>query len=129
MDPNAITIMVVAGDVSAIVIMGMTMIMMVVFITKGIPLLLAHAREMEQMKRGANSGTDALHDRVAALEQRCAKLEEQVTEAHLLLADEQRQMDQKLAAILPDTPAPAFSIPDTKPRGAERQPVSQGRGA
>lgn len=102
---------------------AMAMVVAVIFITKGLPLVLAHQREWAQTRRGANSGTDELRDRVAALGQRCTKLEEQITEAHVLLADEQRQMDKKLAAILPDAPSPEYGNPETKDRGAQRQPV------
>jgi len=54
------------------------------------------------------SGTDGevakLAQRLAALEKQCAKLQEQVLDAHTLLADEQRQLDHKLTAMLPDAP-------------------------
>jgi hypothetical protein len=45
---------------------------------------------------------ESLTQRVEALEKQCAKLQEQMLDAHTLLADEQRQLDHKLAAILPE---------------------------
>lgn len=39
--------------------------------------------------------------RIEALEAKCEKLQEQVTEAHALLVDERRQLDRKLAAMIP----------------------------
>ena len=74
---------------------------------------LAHAREMAQIKAGKDgqSGPELqqLRERCDALEKRCAKLEEQVTEAHSLLADEQRQLDKKLSNILPGESQPQSS--------------------
>ena len=77
------------------------------FIVIGLPVWLYHRREVLKMKGTAKGETTSLSQRVAALEKRCEKLEEQVTQAHLLLADEQRQMDRKLAAMLPDADSPA----------------------
>ena len=53
--------------------------------------------------------------RVEALEKQCAKLQEQVLIAHEQLADERRQLDNKLAAILPE-----ISSETKAPRPVER---------
>ncbi|MGD0089104.1 MAG: hypothetical protein ABSE73_04230 [Planctomycetota bacterium] len=90
-------------------------------IVVGLPIFLYHRREVLRMRGFSDKHTVKLSDRVATLEQRCDKLEERVTEAHLLLADEQRQMDRKLSALLPDAPAPESDpSPEAKRRG-ERQ--------
>lgn len=52
-----------------------------------------------------------------ALDRRCAELEKQVRTAHDLLADEQRTLDRKLNAILPD----ADAAPAGKTIGPERE--------
>jgi hypothetical protein len=75
---------------------------------------LEHAREMARIKAGKEEGQNGselqqLRERCDALEKRCAKLEEQVTEAHALLVDEQRQLDKKLANILPGESQPQSS--------------------
>ena len=41
--------------------------------------------------------------RMDALEERCEKLQQQVNEAHMLIHDEQRELDRKLAARLDAT--------------------------
>jgi len=49
------------------------------------------------------------------LENQCTKLQEQVTTAHVLLADERHVLDRKLSALLPDGLS-----------GVEKQPRSDG---
>lgn len=74
-----------------------------------LPEIMKHRLEMAKVRRGADSGVDnsaeldALRKRCEALEKRCEKLEEQVVDAHAQLADERRQLDSRLASILPDT--------------------------
>lgn len=58
-----------------------------------------------------------------ALDRRCAELEKQVRTAHDLLADEQRTLDRKLNAILPDAdaiPAGKSIGPQDETRAAQR---------
>ncbi|MGD0090459.1 MAG: hypothetical protein ABSE73_11115 [Planctomycetota bacterium] len=74
-------------------------------------------------KTGAAAGgkVESLEQRLAALEKQCARLEEQVLQAHVLLADEQRQLDHKLAAILPEaTSATPESVPARNAAPLER---------
>ena len=65
----------------------------------------AHQLEMAGIKTGnaapSSAELDKLRERCDALEQRCTKLEAQLLDAHALLADEQRELDKKLASILP----------------------------
>ena len=67
---------------------------------------LQHAVEMAKIKAGKNEQSDSdlqqVRERCDSLEKRCTKLEEQLKDAHLLLADEQRALDKKLASIIPD---------------------------
>lgn len=58
------------------------------------------------LKLRASEGGDVekLTRRVEILEKQCAELREQVLQAHTLLADEQRTLDRKLSAVLPDAP-------------------------
>ena len=108
----------------AVVFLVMLSLVLLLFIVVGLPVFLYHRREVLRMKGVSDKQTVKLSDRVATLEQRCDRLEEQVTQAHLLLADEQRQMDRKLSAILPDAPAPQPDPgPETKRRSGERKRV------
>jgi hypothetical protein len=66
------------------------------------PVWLYHRREVLRM-RGTNAKEVLkLRERLEVLERRCVKLEEQVTTAHLLIADEQRSLDKKLSKIVPE---------------------------
>lgn len=66
------------------------------------PVWLYHRREVLRM-RGTNAKEVLkLRERLEVLERRCVKLEEQVTTAHLLIADEQRSLDKKLSTMMPD---------------------------
>jgi len=78
----------------------------IVALTLGIlvafPVWLYHRREVLRM-RGTNAKEVLkLRERLEVIERRCAKLEEQVQTAHLLIADEQRSLDKKLSKIMPD---------------------------
>jgi hypothetical protein len=74
-----------------------------------LPRLLRHKLEMAKVRSGAVVVNDnsaelvALRTRCEALEKRCEKLEEQVVDAHAQLADERRQLDTKLASMLPES--------------------------
>ncbi|MCY3023626.1 MAG: hypothetical protein NTW87_31995 [Planctomycetota bacterium] len=92
------------------------------FVVVGLPVWLYHRREVLRMKGLARNETAAVSQRVTALESRCDTLEERVTEAHVLLADEQRQMDRRLAAMLPDDAvSPDGSQEEAKRRRGERK--------
>jgi len=70
----------------------------------GLKLWFRYRLEALRIKGGSEAETGQLERRVEALEKQCAKLQEQVLDAHALLADEQRQLDRKLTAMLPDAP-------------------------
>jgi hypothetical protein len=106
-----------ASELSLVAVFILGAVVLFFFIVVGLPVFLYHRREVLRMSGLSNRQTMKLSDRVAALEKRCDTLEERIAEAHLLLADEQRQMDRKLSAILPDAPAP---IPDAMPDEKER---------
>jgi hypothetical protein len=75
-------------------------------------------RQLEiQRETGGGGNSAQLQARCEALEKRCAALEEQMKTAHLLLADEQRALDQKLANILPQ------ETPEKRDDGPSRQRV------
>jgi hypothetical protein len=61
-------------------------------------------KALKTKQQGAAEPDEKLLARIDALEKQCAKLQEQVTDAHALLADERRALDQKLAAMLPEQP-------------------------
>lgn len=97
-----------------------------IFCAVGLPMLvggfvvyLNHRKEMFKIMSASNSQnskqTEAMLARIATLETKCAKLEEQVLLAHEQLADERRQLDNKLSAILPE-----ISSDSKAPRPAER---------
>lgn len=58
-----------------------------------------------KLSNTASAEVAALRKTCEALDRRCSELERQVRTAHDLLADEQRALDRKLNAILPDADA------------------------
>jgi uncharacterized protein HemX len=72
---------------------------------------LKHRREMVKMKlegqaQRQNGGEAAeLRQRLEALEKKCTEMQEQITDAHMLLADERRALDKKLAESFPEVAA------------------------
>ncbi|MCK6472944.1 MAG: hypothetical protein L6R28_14470 [Planctomycetes bacterium] len=95
-----------------------------------LPLLLSHKQKMARLHAESQGGEESLAKEVAALtercgrlEARCGELERQVRTAHELLADEQRALDRKLTAILPDAdaaPANKTIGPQDETRAAQR---------
>lgn len=75
------------------------------FLIFGLPAILRHRRHIDPTILERLAETTTLRDRLASLEKRCSELERQVRTAHDLLADEQRALDRKLNAILPDADA------------------------
>ena len=89
-----------------------------VFILFGLPILgffgsfvlkavLEHRVRLVELNGRQNKGSSESPDlraRCEALEKRCEKLEEQLLAVHADLADERRQLDRKLATVLPDMP-------------------------
>ena len=74
---------------------------------------LRHRERVLKLKysRAAETKPDtALLARIEALEKKCEMLQEQVTDAHALLVDERRMLDQKLAQKLAEG---AAAIPDS----------------
>ena len=68
-------------------------------------LILKHKRDLAKIANGTGADSadvNALRTRCDSLEKRCEKLEEQVISAHTQLADERRELDHKLASMLPD---------------------------
>jgi predicted nuclease with TOPRIM domain len=69
---------------------------------------LHHRREMAKLKiegkkqKQSGAESDELRQRLEALEKKCAAMQEQITDAHMLLADERRELDKRLAQALPD---------------------------
>ena len=87
----------------------------------GLPIWLHHRRHMLKMKQNGANELQALQSRIDKLEARCSTLQEQVTEAHLLLADERRELDQRLdkrlSQIGPDPLPDAEENERTRPSG------------
>jgi len=86
-------------------------------IVVGLPVWLHHRRTMLKLKGQNGRDIGTLHKRIDDLEKQCHKLQEQVTEAHVLLADERRELDRrlenKLAQIAPDAAIiPGADAPD-----------------
>ena len=71
-------------------------------------LILEHRLSMAKARNGQGSSVDhsaeleALRERCVNLEKRCDELQLQVTDAHSQLTDERRDLDRRLASVLPD---------------------------
>jgi hypothetical protein len=88
----------------------------IVAIVIGMPMLIGlaavwfkHKEKMASLTRVASAETEKLASRLEAVEKQCAKLQEQVNDAHAQLVDERRILDQKLAQKLAEGSA---AIPD-----------------
>src|ERR1051325_11510179 len=96
-----------------------TTAVMIVGIVCGLPMLIGmaaiyfnHQQKMAKLTGGSNVDVEKITARLEAVEKQCAKLQEQVNDAHALLVDERRVLDLKLAqklaegsAVIPnDTP-------------------------
>ena len=83
-------------------LVGLGIVALTFGILVGFPVWLYHRREMLRMKGTNAKEVQKLRERIDVIEKRCAKLEEQVATAHLLIADEQRALDKKLSKIVPE---------------------------
>jgi hypothetical protein len=81
----------------------------------GLPVYLHHRRTVLKMKGQSNRDIEALHKRIDHLEKECRKLQDQVTEAHVLLADERRELDKRLEDKLKNIVPDAAAFPDASP--------------
>jgi uncharacterized membrane protein YhiD involved in acid resistance len=63
----------------------------------------------------------ALHERIDRLEKKCATMEEKITDAHLLLNDETRELDKKLSKAFPTDMPPVTEEPPAKARTTRRE--------
>jgi uncharacterized protein YlxW (UPF0749 family) len=62
--------------------------------------------KLEGQAQKQNGGESAeLRQRLEALEKKCTEMQEQITDAHMLLADERRALDKKLAESFPEVSA------------------------
>ena len=105
-----------SGSIGWIIIVG---------IVVGLPMLIGlvavmsqHQIKMAKLKGSSSAETERLAARLAAVEKKCADLQEQVNDAHALLVDERRMLDQKLAQKLAESGHGAAMIPEsstTKP--------------
>jgi hypothetical protein len=100
-------------------------------IVVGLPVYLYHRRQMLKLKGNNARDVKNLHNRIDELEERCKKLEEQVTDAHCLIADEQRELDRKLerklSAIVPDPIDPGEPTEPPEPEKSGRHKNDRGR--
>ncbi|HLX60721.1 MAG TPA: hypothetical protein VKX17_05510 [Planctomycetota bacterium] len=86
-------------------------------IVVGLPVYVGYRLKLAEIraKQTADPNADLLA-RIAALEKKCETLQEQVTEAHILIHDEQRELDRKLAARLEAAGPIPHSNPISQPR-------------
>ena len=97
----------------------------IVALTLGIlvafPVWLYHRREVLRMRGTNTKEVLKLRERLEVIERRCAKLEEQVQTAHLLIADEQRALDKKLSKIVPEGAHISNEAEDSSSRSKKRE--------
>ena len=72
-----------------------------------------HREKLASIRSPRNETDSPLVARIDALEKKCATLQEQINDAHALLVDERRMLDQKLARKFTDGSA---MIPDETTR-------------
>ncbi len=90
-------------------------LVLLAFALLALPFMLSylyHRRRMAELKGTHAQHVETLQERMERLEKKCAAMQEQITDAHMLLADEQRMLDKKLAESFPGIVAPMPPIPD-----------------
>jgi len=102
----------VAGLIAVVLLAGLVV---------AFPSWLYHRREAMRIKGTHAKEWQKLRDRIETLEKRCAKLDEHVSSAHILLADERRSMDKKLSNIMPDSAALVGDDEDDSERAPRRK--------
>jgi hypothetical protein len=86
------------------------------------PYYMYHRRRVMEIKGTHSRQVTTLEERVEKLEKKCAALQEQITDAHMLLADERRLLDKKLSETFPEIIAPASEpIESPKNRSTKRE--------
>ena len=83
-----------------------------------------HRRKMAEMRGTQTQQVGAISERIERLEKKCAAMQEQITDAHMLLTDERRELDKKLSKAFPDVMPPMPPIPEEpekKSRSARRE--------
>lgn len=80
-----------------------------------------HRQNIAKIKGTQAQHMGALQDRLERLEKKCAEMQERITDAHMLIADEQRQLDKKLSESFPDIITPMPPIPDEPSQPASRR--------
>jgi|GEM_PF-2690906 len=101
------------GILGIVLVLGSLLIFL--GMTVGLTALLYHRRGMAKMMMESKRSSN-VNERIEELEKRYAKLEESNAHAHMLIADEQRQLDRqlerKLTTLLPDKMPDHLSEPD-----------------
>ena len=99
--------------------MDSTLPVLIVGIVIGLPMLIGlvsvyfqHQQKMAKIQGASNAETERLAARLEAVEKKCANLQEQVNDAHALLVDERRMLDQKLAQKLAESANGSAAIPE-----------------
>lgn len=99
---------------------GLAVVALSSLVVVGLPVWLWHRREVLKLKGTHSRDVVKLKERMDELDKRCNKLQEQVTAAHLMLDDERREMDKRLAQICPEPPAAEDDEKSQRRSGRER---------
>jgi hypothetical protein len=83
-------------------LLGLAYMSSFLLLAVGLPVFLHHRRHVLALRGTHTKELSSLRERVDAAEKRCAKLEQQLVDVHMMIADETRILDKKLATILPD---------------------------
>lgn len=98
---------------------GVIAVAVLATIVVGLPVFLHHRRQVLKMKLAKKEEFGALHAKLEKIENRCEKLQEQIVDIHHQLADERRQLDCKLSAMLPEAPRPVIMPDMPEPAGPQ----------
>ena len=82
---------------------------------------LYHRRRIAEIKGTHAQQVAALQERIDRVESKCAAMQEQITDAHMLLVDERRTLDKKLAQAFPDILPPLPPIPKEPAASGKRR--------
>jgi hypothetical protein len=102
-------------------LLGLAYLSAFLLLAIGLPVWLHHRRRVLELRGTHAKELARLRERVEVAEKRCAKLEQQLVDVHMILADETRVLDKKLSSILPDDILKM--PPDDKERNKQRERV------
>jgi hypothetical protein len=82
---------------------------------------LLYRRRAIEVRGSHAKQVSTLEERVEKLEKKCIAMQEQITDAHMLLADERRLLDKKLSETFPEIAPPIAESAEQAKRSVKKE--------